>query len=278
VGLEGNHVKRIATVCLLCCLLVGSLLACNVLPNVTANGTPVISSSPATGSPTPALKTWYPAAAGVAVRYEDWQVAGGHEDTVTIVRLDLKRVHLSIGYQPDQPLTMNVWMKQTGALAMMNGGYFDARNHPTGLLVSNGQVSGASYDGFGGMLSVDTQGNVTLRSLRVQPYDTNEQIQQATQSSPMLMINGQRTQFTVNKDVQRRSVVATDKQGHLLLIASPGAEFSLDNMADLLAKSDLSIQNALNLDGGSSTGLYVNGKQQVNIDSLLMIPIVIIVK
>jgi uncharacterized protein YigE (DUF2233 family) len=128
------------------------------------------------------------------------------------------------------------------------------------------------------MLSINAQGTVSLRSLRDQPYDPNEQIQQATQASPMLMVNGQRTQFTANSDIQRRSVVATDKQGHLLLIASPNQAFSLDNMADLLAKSDLSIQNALNLDGGSSTGLYVTGKQPVSIDPLLMIPIVIIVK
>ncbi len=269
--------KQIAKVCLICCLLVGSLLACNVLPNVTYNGTPVVSSSPATGSPTPALKVWYPAATGVDVRYEDWKAPSGHEDTVTIARLDLKRVHISVGYQPNQPLSMNEWMKRTGAVAMINGGYFDARNQPEGLLVSNGQAHGTSYSGFGGMLSVDAQGNVSLRSLRDQPY-AGEQLQQATQSSPMLMLNGQRTQFTANTDFQRRSIVATDKQGHLLLIASPGQEFTLNEMANLLAKSDLSIQNALNLDGGSSTGLYVTGKQQVSIDPLLMIPIVIIVR
>ncbi len=260
------------------CLLIGPLLACDVLPNVTHNGTPVISSTPTTGPTATAMKVWYTAASGVEVRYEDWKAPDGHEDTVTIVRLNLKRVHISIGYQPNQPLSMSAWMKQTGAVAMINGGYFDARNKPTGLLISNGQVSGSSYDGFGGMLAVDAQGNLSLRSLRDQPYDSGEQLQQATQSSPMLMINGQRTQFTANSDFQRRSVVATDKQGHLLLIASPSQEFTLDEMADLLAGSDLSIKNALNLDGGSSTGLYVAGNPQVSIDPLLMIPIVIVVK
>jgi Phosphodiester glycosidase len=63
-----------------------------------------------------------------------------------------------------------------------------------------------------------------------------------------------------------------------LLLVSPGQEFTLDELADQLAASDLSIQNALNLDGGSSTGLYVAGSSQVSIDPLLMIPIVIVVK
>jgi exopolysaccharide biosynthesis protein len=249
-----------------------------VLPDVTHNGTPVVSSSPDISSNSPALKIWYSSAPGIDVRYEDWKTPAHHEDTVTIVRLNLQRVHISIGYQPDTPLSMNAWMKKTGALAMINGGYFDATNKPEGLLISDGQGAGTSYVGFGGMLAVDTQGNVSLRSLRDQPYDNNEQLQQATQSSPMLVINGQRTQFTANTQFQRRSVVATDKQGHLLLIASPSQEFTLDEMANLLANSDLSIENALNLDGGSSTGLYVTGKQAVSIDPLLEIPIVIEVK
>lgn len=266
--------KHVRNFCILLCLLVGSLLSCDVLPNVTNNGTPVVSSS----SNSPALNVWYSSVPGIDVRYEDWKTPAHHEDTVTIVRINLQRVHISIGYRPDTPLSMNDWMKKTGARAMINGGYFDATNKPEGLLISNGQATGSSYVGFGGMLSVDTQGNVSLRSLRIQPYDSGEQLQQAAQSSPMLMINGQRTQFNVNSEFQRRSVVATDKQGHLLLIASPSQAFTLDELADLLAKSDLSIENALNLDGGSSTGLYVTGKQAVSIDPLLEIPIVIEVK
>jgi hypothetical protein len=41
--------------------------------------------------------------------------------------------------------------------------------------------------------------------------------------------------------------------------------------------SDLSIDVALNLDGGASTGLYMHaGNQHVSIDSLTQLPIVII--
>ena len=75
------------------------------------------------------------------------------------------------------------------------------------------------------------------------------------------------------------SVVAIDKQGRLLFITSPDMAFSLDELADLLVSSDLSIDTALNLDGGASTGLYVNaGNQHVNIDSVSPLPIVIVVK
>lgn len=272
--------KHTIRVLFVLCLLVGSLLACNLIPNVSVNGTPIVSNTPGTSQDTPGLNRWLQGSPGVEVRAEDWKSPGNNEDIVSIVRIDLHKAHLQVAYQPDQPLLMSEWMKQTNALAIINGGYFDTHNRPTGLLISDGQTHGTSYSGFGGMLSVDGQGNVTLRSLSQQPYDPdNEQLQQATQSSPMLMLNGKRTQFNANAASSRRSVVAIDKQGRLLLIVSPNQAFSLDELADLLASSDLSIKTALNLDGGASTGLYVHaGSQQVTVDPLTPLPIVIVVK
>lgn len=227
------------------------------------------------------LNTWYSTATGVAVRYEDWKDPAGDEDTITIVRFDLHYVNLSVAYQPAHPLLMGDWMSKEKATAIINGGYFDAQNNAEALVVANGQASGTSYNGYGGMLSVNTQGQVGLRALSQQPYDPNsDQLQQATQSAPMLIFpGGKRAQFAANAASSRRSAVAMDKQGHLLFISSPDMAFSLDEFADLLVASDLSINVALNLDGGASTGLYVNaGTQHVAIDSYAPLPIVVIVR
>ena len=204
----------------------------------------------------------------------------GDDDTVTIVRFDTRKIKVSVGYQPGQPMSMNDWMQQEHPLAIINGGYFDQQFNATALVVSNGQVFGESYTGFGGMLSVDSHGSLSLRSLHQQPYNPNsERLEQATQSAPMLMLDGKRTQFSADASQTRRSVVAMDKQGRLLFIVSPNPIFSLDELADQLVSSDLSIETALNLDGGSSTGLYVNGgSSQVSIDSFAKLPLVIIVK
>ena len=271
--------KKVFTLSILLLLLLSTLLACST-PTITIGGSTTPVTSPTSPNGTPALNQWVTAKPGVEIRYEDWKSPGNNEDTVTIVRFDLNKVHLKVGYQPTKPLAMDAWMGQEQALAIMNGGYFDQSDQTTALVVSNGQAYGTSYTGFGGMLSADAQGNIRLRSLSQQPYDpNNEQLQQATQSSPMLIMNGKRTQFQADAASQRRSVVAVDTQGRLLLIASPGSAFSLDELADLLASSDLSIKTALNLDGGASTGLYVNaGSQHVTIDSVTTLPIVIIVK
>ena len=275
IYIQNRGESRFIRLSLLLCLLIFSLSSCDLLPSVTVSITPATSSSNGTQ-----LNVWNRVATGVEVRNEDWKIPGGDDDTVTIVRFDLHKIKLSVGYQPGQPLLMNEWMQQEHAIAMINGGYFDQQDNATALVVSNGKVFGESYGGFGGMLSVNAHGTVNLRSLRQQPYDPNtEQLEQATQSAPMLMSGGKRTQFSADASQTRRSVVAMDKQGRLLFIASPGQVFSLDQLADQLVSSDLSIETALNLDGGSSTGLYVNGgSSHVTIDSLAKLPLVIIVK
>ena len=274
--------KHFIQLFLLLCLTACSLLSCDLVPSVSINGTPITSSptNVAGVQGTPQMNTWYKGTAGVEVRYEDWKSPGNNEDTVTIVRFDLHYVKLSVAYQPSDPLLMSEWMQKEHATAIINGGYFDDQDNATALVVSNGQASGSSYNGFGGMLSVDDHGNTSLRSLHDQPYDpNNEQLQQATQSSPMLLLNGKATQFDANAASSRRSAVAMDNQGRLLFIASPGMAFTLGEFADLLAASDLSIDRALNLDGGASTGLYMKaGNQQASIDSIAKLPIVIIVK
>jgi len=277
--------KRTLKLYLLLCLLLSSLAACDIIPTTSSNGSPGNSSTATTTNQphdqgTPELNTWYRGAPGVEVRYENWKSPGNNEDTVTIVRFDLRHISLSVAYQPAKPLSMGEWMRQEQATAIINGGYFDNQNNATALVISNGQSSGTSYNGFGGMLSVDNQGHVDLRSLSERPYDpNNEQLQQATQSSPMLVLHGKATQFNTNAAGSRRSIVAIDKQGRLLFIASPGTAFSLGELEDLLVGSDLSIDRALNLDGGASTGLYVNaGSQKVAIDSITDLPLVIVVK
>jgi len=278
------HLKHALKLYLLLCLLLFSLVACNLVPTTSTSGTPGNTSTATTTQPsdqgTPQLNTWYRGAPGVEVRYEDWKSPGNNEDTVTIVRFDLRHISLSVAYQPAQPLSMSEWMRKEHATTIINGGYFDNQNIATALVISNGQSFGTSYNGFGGMLSVDNQGHIDLRSLSERPYDpNNEQLQQATQSSPMLILHGKTTQFNANAAGSRRSIAAIDKQGRLLFIASPGTAFSLGELEDLLVGSDLSIDRALNLDGGASTGLYVNaGSQQVAIDSITDLPLVIVVK
>ena len=130
------------------------------------------------------------------------------------------------------------------------------------------------------MLAVAPDGRVDLRALRDQSYDPGEPLDQALQSSPMLVFPGGEP-AAIEEDGRRarRSVVALDRAGRLLLLASPTSDFTLRGLADWLSHSDLDVDRALNLDGGSSTGLYLSdGALQAEIDSFGPVPIVLLVE
>jgi uncharacterized protein YigE (DUF2233 family) len=264
---------QILTRVLLFCTLASFLLACDITSGLSSGSTP-------TGTTDRPLNQWSQVAPGLEIRYEHWKSEGPDEDTVTISRFDLHHFHIGVGYQPSQPLSLGNWQQQTGAIAVFNGGYFDQHNHATGLIISDGKSDGTSYPDFGGLLAADRQGNVILRSLSRQPYDPSaEELWQATESSPMLVLDGKRTQFNANASSSRRTVVALDIDGRLLFILSPGSTFTLDEMADALSSSDLHLQTALNLDGGASTGMYIKANSQnIAVDSISTLPIVIYLK
>ena len=236
--------------------------------------------APPPAAPTPPDTGWQPGRPGVELRRVQASAADRPAIPLTIVRLDPARVRLRVAYTPDQPRGMRSWFEERRPVAAINGGFFTPENRATALLISDGVASGASYDGFGGMLAVAPDGGVSLRALRDQPYEPGEALDQALQSFPMLVFPGG-TPAALEDDGRRarRSVVALDRAGRVLLLASPSSDFTLRELADWLSQSDLEVDRALNLDGGSSTGLYLSdGALHEEIDSFGALPIVLLVE
>jgi uncharacterized protein YigE (DUF2233 family) len=130
------------------------------------------------------------------------------------------------------------------------------------------------------MLAVAPDDRVWLQPLHDQPYDPNVTLQQALQSFPMLVFPGGAPAALENDGQRaRRTAVALDRAGRLLLIVSPTSGFTLRGLAEWLSRSDLDVDRALNLDGGSSTGLFLaDGALNEAIDSLGPLPIVLLVE
>jgi exopolysaccharide biosynthesis protein len=199
---------------------------------------------------------------------------------VTVVRFDPSAYRISVKYDPFAPGFLSDWNDALEPLAMINGGYFDENKRATGLVIFDGVKRSESYQGFGGMVVVNAQGQFELRSLRRQPYDPDEQLQQAMQSSPMLIQpGGEISQLEANDDRSRRSVIARDRQGRVLLIAIDLPMLTLSELAEALKQSDLDLDAALNLDGGRSTGLYLNtDAKRIAINSYDQLPLVLTVE
>jgi uncharacterized protein YigE (DUF2233 family) len=243
---------------------------------------PTNSSAASTLAATPSPDSgWLAGSAGVAVRR--LHVPGAPDQPpfpVIVVRLDPARVQLRVAYDPERPLPIRDWFAEAQPLLAINGGFFTAEYRSTALVISDGVASGTSYQGFGGMLAVAPDGQISLRALRDQPYDPREPVDQALQSFPMLIFPGG-ILAAIEEDGQRarRTAVAMDRAGRLLFVVSPTSGFTLRGFAEWLHQSDLEIDRALNLDGGASTGLYLKaGALHEQIDSLERLPLVILVE
>lgn len=198
---------------------------------------------------------------------------------LTILRLDPKIYHIRVAYDSGHPGRVSDWAAVIKPVALINGGYFDEKKKATALVIFDGVAKGSSYQGFGGMVVVNQQGAFELRSLRQQPYDPAEPLQQAMQSAPMLIQpGGVLSDLEVDDKRSRRTVIARDTHGRILLMVCDFPVFTLKELARLLKESDLELDAALNLDGGSSTGLYLRtSSMKFTIDSFDTVPLVLVV-
>lgn len=197
-------------------------------------------------------------------------------ETVTILRLEPQQFRFDVLYNPGEPQSLPAWQTQSGALLVINGGFFTEENNATGLVISNGQSFGSSYEGFGGMFAV-TESGPLLRWLPEQPYDAGEPLLAALQSFPMLLTPGG-VSGVPSDDGQRarRTVVAQDDQGRLLFLVAPIGHFTLYGLSRYLETSDLSLDRALNLDGGASSGMILS-EPPLYIPAFELLPTVIVV-
>lgn len=203
--------------------------------------------------------------------------AGDAEELLVVARLDPAQIKLQVRYTPEVPRHVRDWLNGEQVDVVINGGYYDENNLATALTIVEGISSGSSYKGFGGMFAMRND-VPTLQWLRAAPYQPDPLIEYALQGSPMLVNAGRMVQgISDNGAHSRRSFVAIDAQGRVLLGVCQYAQWTLTELARFLAASEeLAVVNALNLDGGGSTGLWISGTSDATLtDSLDRVPLVI---
>ncbi|MBT9557483.1 MAG: phosphodiester glycosidase family protein [Myxococcales bacterium] len=139
------------------------------------------------------------------------------------------------------------------ALVAVNGGYFDERGRPLGLLVSRGKLLNRLRRTDWGVFSVDETGRAEL--VHTRDYRTTTSPEFAVQAGPRLVVDGQILKLKPQWD--RRTAIGITTDPHRVVIIVTRTAVSLDALAHLF-KDGLGCPFALNLDGGSSTQLWAD--------------------
>ena len=200
-------------------------------------------------------------------------------ESLHIWRLDQKSFRMDVAYD-SAPKSLDTWQRETNAAMVVNGGYYSIADEiyfPDGLTIVNGQATGRSFN-RGGMLAIQ-EDRAELRWLAQEPYNPAESLRAALQSFPVLVEPGSQLGFGAERESHaraRRTVIAQDRAGRILLMVAPQGYFSLHQLSLYLTESDLSLDIAVNLDGGGSTGILVANPREL-ISPTRPIPFVILV-
>jgi len=265
--------KRWCLVLISVIVLSGCALA-DATPTVVA---PTITPRP-TATTRPVDTGWQTIEPGV--EYRELSIApGDRTERLRIARVDPAQARFRVLYNPDRPQRVSEWLTDSKALLAVNGNYFDPQNRALSLVIQDGRVSGVPYEGFGGMFAVGGD-DVRVRWNVKEPY-AGERLSYALQNFPMLVLPGgtPNMQIDDNGRVAPRTAVAADRAGRIVFVVSPTSAFTLTEFGQWLAASDLDLDAALNLDGGTSTGLVLrSGDRTLGTDSWVGVPNVIVVE
>ncbi len=236
------------------CLLV-MLSACTLSqePPIAALATRSLPTAVVMIEPSPDVAGWTVIAPGLETRTLN---NGDLLGQLNVVRIDPARFAFRAHYRPGEPLGLNGWRDiLSDAVTIINANFFDPSLLAQGLLVVDGVTYGQSFVNRGGMFTVI--GNaVRVRSTIREPYQ-GEALDQAIQAFPMLVEDGLAIPRSERGDRRtRRSAIAQDQQGRILLLATPLLGLTLADLSMALTQPELAIEIAFNLDGGGSTMLY----------------------
>ena len=151
---------------------------------------------------------------------------------------------------------------KTEALLAINGGFFTPEGDPLGLVISRGKTSGVwnSTSSLGsGIYRINqaNQASINRRNALSEISDSTELLQ----AGPLLVENGHQVPGLESTKFARRSIILTD--GATRWWTGTTSTCDLASLGKALSRSspaNWEIKNALNLDGGRSSDLYISGK------------------
>jgi uncharacterized protein YigE (DUF2233 family) len=144
------------------------------------------------------------------------------------------------------------YAKFSKALVAINGGFFDKNYKPLGLRIDNKrQQNPLKNISWWGVFYIKNQ-KAHLSSAA--QYRPDEAIEFAIQSGPRLLVN-QRIP-TLKPGRAERSALGITFDGRVIVLITDNLPLTTTELAQLMKAPPLSCENALNLDGGSSSQLH----------------------
>jgi len=214
-------------------------------------------------------------ARGIILKQAIFPKLFGDRQSVNVLEIDYSRknIHLSIAADPTKRILTSTFAKDKNAIAAINGTFFDMKNGGSWMLLKqDGKIINPTKtysERSNGAFTIDGhQLNIVASNSPKADWAEHLDAPNIIVAGPVLLMNGKAatlSQAGFNVSTHPRSAVAITRNHKLLLVAvdgrsETGSGMSLFSFTTLL--ENLGARDALNLDGGGSTTLYVKGQTE----------------
>ena len=147
------------------------------------------------------------------------------------------------------------------AVVTINANFFDEQGKPLGVLINRGLVHQGIHRGGKTLTGVFKATRDQIEIVNRQAFSPDDALE-AIQAGPRLIAKGTIVKPISNTESTRRSGVCIDSERRLVLFAvsSSLTGLTFDELQQALASPSVRCHDALNLDGGGSTQLFISSQ------------------
>jgi len=193
---------------------------------------------------------------------------------INILIVNTRRRDVSVLYNPEKNIKTSTQASEAGALAGINAGFFNIKDGGSATYIKvNGLVVDSDtakkwkrVQNMNGSVVIDKDGDVhILKAMQNSFYDSEEEYRDALITGPLLVhdkVKATLPQTSLVIARHPRTSVGTIGKHKVILLTVDGRTdqsygMTLIQLADLMLL--LKCDNAVNLDGGGSTTMYIAG-------------------
>jgi exopolysaccharide biosynthesis protein len=194
---------------------------------------------------------------------------------INVLIINTNRRNISLSYDPDKNIRVSRQAEKAGAIAAVNAGFFNIKEGGSVTYIKTGGVivdtdtakKWTRNANMTGSVLINKNGHVTLTTAKTNSwYDSHPEYAEVLVTGPLLLSEKTKMQLpstplVLNK--HPRTAIGKKGDHKIVLITMDGRTdqakgMTLAELTDLMIS--LHCKDAVNLDGGGSTTMWINGK------------------
>lgn len=214
-------------------------------------------------------------AKGLTWKHVHTEALFGSRQNLNLLEIDPRKRPFSLAWSPDTLVATSTFASKASAIAAINAGFFDTRKGGSvTLLKVNGKLINQSNEKhvqdkseiLRGALVIGKRKNTRIEAAGPDSLYFSKKYKNVLLTGPLLLVGGEPVKLAkraFNDNRHPRTCACVTDKGKILLLTADGRTeqaygLSLPELTELMKR--LGCRDAVNLDGGGSTTMWISGQ------------------